>query len=126
MAANGSTIPAILNTYGLVAVETSGYVLVPDADMRMEPLPVVTDGEKAPDAEYVTAVLHVRSLPTGWLVPILRPLVPQYGYLAAMPCSNALIITERFANVRRIETVIKALNRGAPIKPQRCSYPMPR
>lgn len=116
----------ILNTYGFVAVKSGGYVLVvPDADTRMEQLPFVSGNEKLPDNQAVTAVIHVRSLPAGWLVPILRPLVPQWGHLAAMPCSNDLVIVERFASVRRMQTIIKAMDTGAPIKPPTCSYPMP-
>lgn len=117
----------ILDTYGFVAVQTGGYVVVaPDADTRMEPLPFVSGNEKFPDGEPVTAVIHVKSLPAGWLVPILRPLVPRTGHLAAMPCDNALIMVDRFANVRRLEAAIKALDTGAPIKPPRCAMPMPR
>jgi general secretion pathway protein D len=116
----------ILETYGFAAVTTGGYVLVvPDAYVRVEPLPLVGDGEKMPDGEFVTAVFHVRSLPAGWLVPILRPMVARFGHLVAMPCSNDLVIVERFANVRRIEAVVKALDTGAPIKVPTCSVPMP-
>jgi general secretion pathway protein D len=116
----------ILNTYGFVAVKTGGYVVVkPDADTRMEPLPFASGNEKLPDDEAVTAVIHVKSLPAGWLVPILRPLVPQWGHFAAMPCSNDLVIVERFASVRRMETIIKAMDTGAPIKPPSCIVPMP-
>lgn len=117
----------ILGTYGFVAVKTGGYVVVaPDADTRTEPLPFVSGNEKVPDDEAVTAVIHVRSLPAGWLVPILRPLVPQWGHFAAMPCSNDVVIVERFASVRRMETIIKALDTGAPIKVPSCIVPMPR
>lgn len=117
----------ILNAYGFVAVKTGGYVVVaPDADTRTEPLPFVSGNEKLPDDEAVTAVIHVKSFPAGWLVPILRPLVPQWGHFAAMPCSNDLVIVERFASVRRMEAIIKAMDTGAPIKPPSCIVPMPR
>lgn len=116
----------ILSTYGFTAVDTDGYVtVVPDADTREEPLPVVSGNEKLPADAGVTAVIHVKSIPAGWLVPILRPMVPQWGHLAAMLCSNDLIIIDRFASVRRMETVIKAMDTGAPIKPRSCTIPMP-
>ena len=115
----------ILATYGYIAVQTGGYVLVvPDADARIEPLPLLTDGEKLPDDEYVTAVFHVKSLFAGWFVPILRPLLPQQGHLAALLCTNDLVIVDRFANVRRIESVVKAMDTGAPIKLQACHRPV--
>lgn len=102
----------ILDTYGYMAAQTGGYVLVvPDADARMEPAPLVT------------AVLHVKSLFAGWFVPILRPLLPQSGHLAALPCTNDLVIVDRFANVRRIESIVRAMDTGVPIKPQACPSP---
>lgn len=117
----------ILQTYGFIGVATGGYVLVlPDADARMEPLPLVTGAEKLPDDQYVTAVLHVKSLFAGWFVPILRPLLPQQGHLAALPCTNDLVIVDRFANVRRIESIVKAMDTGAPLKPQACPVPFSR
>jgi general secretion pathway protein D len=117
----------ILDTYGFTAIERGGYVrVVPLALVRMEPLPFVSGDEKRPDDEDVTAVIHVKSLPAGWLVPILRPLVPQWGHFAAMPCDNSLVIIDSFANVRRLESIIKALDTGAPIKSPSCVVPMPR
>ena len=112
----------ILDIYGYTAVPTGGYVqVVPNADVRFEPLPFVSGNEKYPDSQYVTAVLHVRSIPAAWFVPILRPLLPQWTHLAAMPCSNDLVIVERFANVRRIETIVKAMDTGQAIKPRSCA-----
>jgi general secretion pathway protein D len=116
----------ILSTYGFVAVKTGGYVVIaPDADARSEPLPLVSGNENLPDDEAVTAVIHVRSMPAGWLIPILRPLVPQWGHLAANVCSNDLIMVERFASVRRMEAIIKAMDKGQPIKLPSCPAPMP-
>lgn len=116
----------ILGVYGFVAVKSGGYVLVlPDALTRMEQLPVVSGNERLPDSQAVTAVIHVRSTPAAMLVPILRPLVPQWGHLAAEVCTNDLIIVERFANVRRMQAIIKAMDTGAPIKLPACPYPMP-
>ncbi len=116
----------ILDAYGFAAVQTGGYVLVlPDAAIRYQPLPFVADAKNAPAGEYVTAVIHVRSLPAAWLVPILRPLVTRAGDLSAMPCAGALLIVDRAANVRRLESVVKALDTGVPIKPPSCVMRLP-
>lgn len=116
----------ILDTYGFTAVESGGYVrVIPNAMVRWQALPLVSGNEKRPADEYVTAVFHVRSIPAAWLVPILRPMVPQQGHLAAMVCSNDLIMDDRFANVRRIEAIVKAMDTGASIKTPACTFPMP-
>ena len=44
------------------------------------------------------------------LLPLIRPLVPQYGHLAAVPSSNALIISDRRANIARLEELIRQLD----------------
>jgi general secretion pathway protein D len=113
---------AILDTYGFAAIDTSGYVeVVPLPEVREAPLPLVSDHETRPDNQYVTAVIRVRSLPTAYLVPILRPMVPQWGHLVAMPCDNTLIIVDRFANVRLMESIVKAMDTGAPITLPKCA-----
>lgn len=111
----------ILDTYGYTAIETGGYVrVVPNAAVREEPLPLVSANETRPADQYVAAVIHVRSIPAAWLVPLLRPMVPQWGHLVALPCDNTLILVDRFANVRLLESIVKALDTGAPVKPQTC------
>jgi hypothetical protein len=60
-------------------------------------------------------------VPATPLVPILRPLLPQMGHLAALPCVNKLIIVDTFASVRRIQAIIDALDVGEPYTPEKCS-----
>jgi len=54
------------------------------------------------------------------LVPILRPLLPQFAQLAAYPCTNSLLISDHFENVKRIEAIVKALDVGTPYKYDKC------
>jgi general secretion pathway protein D len=44
------------------------------------------------------------------LVPILRPLVPPQGHLAAYPQSNVLIVSDRAANIHRLMEIIKRVD----------------
>ena len=41
---------------------------------------------------------------------LLRPLIPQYGQLAAYPASNILIISDRANNVNRIIRIIRRID----------------
>jgi general secretion pathway protein D len=111
----------ILQLYGFSAVESGGYVLVvPDATVRTMPLPTHSGKEVYPDSQYVSTVIPVTTLPAASLVPILRPLLPQQAHLAAAVCSNSILMVDTFANIRRIETLIKALDTGDPYKPAKC------
>ncbi|MGH8217796.1 MAG: secretin N-terminal domain-containing protein [Steroidobacteraceae bacterium] len=84
-------------------------------------MPLVSEKDKRPDGEYVTMIIRVRSLSAAQLVPILRPLLPPQATFSAVPCANALIVVDRFANVHRVEEIIKTLDVGAPVKPLSCS-----
>jgi type II secretory pathway component GspD/PulD (secretin) len=59
-------------------------------------------------------------MPAASLVPILRPLLPQQAHLAAVTCSNALLMADTFANIRHIESIVAALDTGDSFKPDRC------
>jgi general secretion pathway protein D len=112
----------ILLINGFTAAEYGGYVnVLPDAGGRTTPSPVLSGKESHPDAEFVTKVITVKTVNAAHLVPILRPMIPQYGHLAAFPCTNRLILVDTFANVRRLETVIESLDVGGePYKPEKC------
>jgi general secretion pathway protein D len=103
----------ILLLYGFSAVESGGYVLVvPQTNIRAMPLPQIVGKEAYPDSQFVSIVIPVTRLPAGSLVPILRPLLPSYAHLAAAICSNSLIMVDTYANVRRIESLVKALDKA--------------
>jgi general secretion pathway protein D len=103
---------SILQVYGYVAV-TSGDVIkiVPDATARQYAGPLGTEGAIGPD-DIVTQVVQVQNVAAAQLVPILRPLIPQYGHLAAHQGSNMLIISDRAANVARMVTIIRRIDQS--------------
>jgi general secretion pathway protein D len=116
----------VLPLYGFTAVESGGYVLVvPQTNIRAMPLPLIAGKEAYPDSQYVSIVIPVTKLPAGSLVPILRPLLPPYAHLAAAICSNSLIMVDTYANVRRIQSLVKALDTGEPFTPAKCEVPKP-
>ncbi len=107
------TFLSILQVYGFVAV-TSGDVIkiLPDANARQMPDEA---GGGTPDLrrdDIVTQVIEIRNVAAAQLVPILRPLIPQYGHLAAHPASNMLIISDRAANVERMIRIIRRIDQA--------------
>ena len=106
-----SDLLTVLKINGFAAVEDGGYVqIVPDSIARQLPAPIITSKESRPAGETVTALVSLRSIPAAQLVPVLRPLIPQQGHLAAFVCSNTILISDSFSNVRRIEAIIRALD----------------
>lgn len=106
------TFLAILQVYGFVAIPAGDVVkILPDTNARQLP------GNDLPRSigntdEIVTQVIAVQNIGAAQLVPILRPLVPPYGHLAAHPSSNMLIISDRAANVNRMLRIINRIDQS--------------
>lgn len=100
---------SILQVHGYVAITTGDIIkIVPDASARQFPTLLSTEGAAGDD--IVTQVIQVENIGAAQLVPILRPLIPQYGHLAAHPGSNMLIISDRASNVDRMISIIRRID----------------
>jgi len=114
-------LQSVLSVYGFVTTpERNGTIeILPDANARQIPVPVVTDKARNVGAEdVVTKTLDVEPLNAVQLVPILRPMLPQYAHLAAHAETNSLIVVARQANVETLEAIIRDLqsDRSGPAK----------
>ncbi len=104
---------SILQVHGYSAVEVGDIVkIVPDVAAKQGPIPVVPEpGVEPPTGDQmVTRVVPIENVPAAQLVPILRPLIPQQGHLAAYAASNALVISDRADNIDRILDIIKRID----------------
>ena len=102
---------SILQVHGFVALPAGRVIkIVPDANARQYPSNDLPDHVSSTSDEIVTQVIAVKSVNAAQLVPILRPLIPQYGHLAAYPASNILIISDRASNVNRIMRIIQRID----------------
>ena len=113
--ANDVTYPvllSILRANNLAAVEIEGRVnIVSVFEIRNYAIPMVQNDDSSVAAdEWVTRVLTTTNVQAGSLVPILRPLMPQWGHLAAMADNNKLIVVDRYANVQRITELVRSLD----------------
>ena len=98
---------ATLAVHGYAAMEAGDFIkIVPDANARIHP----AAGGGAEGDRIATETVRLNNVGAAQLVPILRPLVPQYGHLAAHPGSNTLIIVDRASNVTRMRTIIERMD----------------
>ncbi len=101
---------SILDVHQLAAVTTGNITkIIPNATARQYAGPVGGGDSDGPD-DLITQVIQVHNVGATQLVPILRPLVPQYGHLVAHPGSNMLIISDRAANVDRMVNIIRRID----------------
>lgn len=97
--------------------------------MASQGFSVLAQGERVrilPDAEATTRagsgpgggdqletrVLGVQRQAVADLVPLLRPLMPASAQLAAVPSANALIVSDRSANIERIRQLVAQLDQA--------------
>jgi general secretion pathway protein D len=101
---------AILEVHQLAAMQSGDIIkIIPNATARQYAGPMGT-GNAAGADDIVTQVIQVQNVGAAQLVPILRPLIPQFGHLAAHPGSNMLIISDRAANVTRMISIIRRID----------------
>jgi general secretion pathway protein D len=99
---------SVLATHGYSVVPHGEQArIVPNAEVRAEGAGVSALG--GPDA-LETRLIQVQHSAVNELIPLIRPLVPQYGHLAAVVSANALIISDRRANIERVETLLRQLD----------------
>lgn len=60
--------------------------------------------------DVVTKTISLENFPAATAVGALRPLVASFGYIEAIPETNALVITDTAENVERIESIAQALD----------------
>jgi len=102
---------SILQVYGFIAVPAGDVIkILPDANARQIPSIDLPDHVSATSDAIVTQVVDVKNVSAAALVPILRPMIPQYGHLAAYPSSNILIISDRASNVNRMMRIIRRID----------------
>ncbi len=103
---------AVLQVHGFAAVPAGPVIkIVPEVGAKQDGGSYF-DFEGLADDEIVTRVIEIQNVPAAQLVPILRPLVPQYGHLAAYSPSNMLIISDRKANAERLTQIIQRIDQG--------------
>src|SRR3984957_13446075 len=111
---------SILQVYGFVAVPSGNNIvkILPDANARQFPSNDLPERVSSTSDEFVTQVLEVKNVSAAQLIPILRPMIAQYGHLAAYPASNILIISDHASNVNRIMRIIRRIDQASGTEPE--------
>jgi general secretion pathway protein D len=102
---------AVLQVYGYVAVPAGKVIkIVPNTDLRQLPANDLPNDVSSTSDEIVTQIVTLKNVSAAQLVPMLRPLIPTYGHLAAYPGGNMLIISDRASNVSRVVRIIQRMD----------------
>ena len=104
-----SMFQSVLRVHGYASIKSGAiYKIVPTQGAKQDNLPLAGGGDRS--ERMITRVIQVENTNAVELVPILRPMVPQYGHLAAVTSANALIISDHASNINRIMNIVKRID----------------
>jgi general secretion pathway protein D len=107
------TFLAVLQVHGYVAVPAGSVIkIIPNTDARQLPSIDLPNSVNSQSDEMVTQIVTIKNGSAAQFVPVLRPLIPQQGHLAAYAPGNLLIISDRASNVSRITKIIARMEEG--------------
>ena len=99
-----------MNVNGVVAIPSGNTIkLVPDNNVKNSGIPYDARNRATGD-QIVTRVIWLENTNPNDLIPALRPLMPQFAHLAAVPGTNALIVSDRASNIYQLETIVRNLD----------------
>ena len=101
---------SVLQVHGFAAVSAGSTIKIVKnvlAKQSSNPDDFVDDLESE---ELVTRVITVTNAPSEEMVKVLRPLIPQYGHIAALSEPNVLIISDHASNINRLVEIINRVD----------------
>ena len=104
---------SVLKVHGFAAIPGDNVTkIVPEVGAKQDAIRTATGKYPGDGDEFVTRVIDVKYVNAAQLVPILRPLVPQRGHLAAYPASNVLVISDSASNIQRLVKIIRRIDQA--------------
>ncbi|CAM4443052.1 MAG: Type 3 secretion system secretin [Legionella sp.] len=100
----------------LSVLQVSGYAAIPSGEI-IKIIPNIDAKTQSSDPrtrprgdDMMVAVVPVHYVPAEQLVPVLRPLMPQWSSVSAYGPSNMLILSGRANNINSLATIIKQVD----------------
>jgi general secretion pathway protein D len=101
---------SVLRVHNFIAMPSGDVIrITPNAQGKQTPGQQGALSELAPE-ELVTRVIAAQNVDSAELVKILRPLIPQYGQLAAVAEPNIVIINDHADNIQRLMAIIEQID----------------
>lgn len=100
----------------LSVLRVHGFAAIPAGDViKIQQQTESKQSGSGPDhpgqvEDFVTRVIPAQYVDSNELVKILRPLIPQYGHLAAISTPNVVIISDHAENIERLIKLIKRID----------------
>jgi len=105
---------SVLAVHGFAAVPGENVTkIIPAANAKQENIPTLDQLNGGGEDQVITRIIEVENVSAAQIVPILRPLVPPQGHLAAYAPTNVLIISDLAGNVERLANIIQRMDQAS-------------
>ncbi|MCR9277482.1 MAG: type II secretion system secretin GspD [Pseudomonadaceae bacterium] len=101
---------SVLRVHNFTATESGGVVRIQQQATGKQSPGASGALDNVPPEELVTRVIPAQNVPSDELVKILRPLIPQYGHIAAVSEPNVVIISDHADNILRLSRLIRQID----------------
>ena len=103
---------SMLQVSGYAAVASGDIIkIIPNIDAKTMSTDKLGDMKHPPHGDdMMVQVIPVHYVPSEQLVPVLRPLMPQWSNVSAYVPSNMLILSGRANNIKQLASIIKQVD----------------
>ena len=103
----------VLQVHGYAAVKNDNVIrVIQNKTARTSSIPVLKDNERNYSPEFITQIIELKNVNATKLIPVLRPLVPQQGHMAAYVDTNSIIVSDTADNVSKIRKIIESIDKS--------------
>ncbi|OGT69525.1 MAG: type II secretion system protein GspD [Gammaproteobacteria bacterium RIFCSPHIGHO2_12_FULL_45_9] len=105
---------SVLGLLGYSAIPSGNVVkIVPNMESGEMATKVATSSSPGQGDEVVVRVIPLQNVTAAQLIPVLRPLLPQWSNIAAYTPGNVLIVVGRAANLQRIMDIVQDVDQAS-------------
>lgn len=105
---------SVLSLLGYSAIPSGNVVkIVPNMESGEMPTKVASSRSPGKGDEVVVRVIPLENVAAAQLIPVIRPLLPQWSNVSSYNPGNVLILLGRAANLERILTIIQDVDKAS-------------
>ena len=101
---------SVLRVHGFAAIEAGDVVRIQQQTLAKQSGSPLDTAQEISGEQLVTRVIAAQYVESAELVKTLRPMIPQYGHIAAVTQPNVVIISDHAANIVRLMQIIKRID----------------
>ena len=105
---------SMLQVSGYAAIPNGDIIkIMPNMDARTSSSSPLNQGHPPSADDMMVQVIPVQYVPAEQLVPVLRPLMPQWSSVSAYAPSNTLILSGRASNIQQLADIISQVDNSS-------------